>query len=57
MHKKMRVEIWMGNTLSFVVNARKIEYSFDGRTAIVTDDDTGNIIETAVQNILIVYKD
>ena len=55
--KKMRVEIWMGDTLSYVVNASKIEYSFDGRCAKITDEATGNVIETAVQNILIVYKD
>lgn len=52
--KKIRVEIWMGGFKVFDINASRIEYSFDGRTAIIYPIDSAEYVETAVQNILII---
>jgi hypothetical protein len=55
-NKKRKVEIWMGGFKVFDINAAGIEYSFDGRTAKIYPIDSDECIETAVQNILIIYS-
>ena len=58
MDKKLKkAEVWMGGTKVINVVPSKVVHSFDGKTVMIYASNSKTVIETAVENVLVMYED
>lgn len=50
----MTVEIWMGSKLVRTIQAKSIQWSFNGMCVMITGEN-GSVFETSANNLIIIH--